>query len=45
MPEQTLIVSPGPGACSVRTARGEVLEAPADWVLLPPRDAALTRRV
>jgi hypothetical protein len=45
MPDQTRIVSPGPGARCVRTASGEVLHAPADWVLVPPGDAALTRRV
>jgi hypothetical protein len=42
---QTLIVSPGPNNRSVRTAGGQVLAAPAGWVLLPPGDAGLTRRV
>src|SRR3954454_17452075 len=45
MPTQTRIVTPGPGERSVRTAAGEVLTPPEDWVLLPPGDAALTRRV
>ncbi len=45
MPNQTRIVSPGPTDRSVRTAGGEVLHPPADWVLLPPGDATLTRRV
>ena len=45
MPHQTRTVSPGPGGRSVRTADGQVLTAPADWVLLPPGDAGLTRRV
>src|SRR5688500_6607019 len=45
MPEQTRVVSPGPDERSVRTATGEVLRPPAGWVLLPPGDAALTRRV
>jgi hypothetical protein len=36
---------PGPTPNSVRAADGRVLEAPSDWVLLPPGDAALTRRV
>ena len=45
MPDQTRIVSPGPGERQVRTAGGEVLSPPADWILLPPGDAALTRRV
>src|SRR5258706_2935592 len=42
---QTRIVSPGPSARAVRTAAGEVLLAPADWVLVPPGDAGLTRRI
>jgi hypothetical protein len=42
---ESLIVSPGPDAASVRTASGEVLRPPPDWVLLPPGDAAFTRRV
>ena len=41
----TRIVSPGPDERSVRTAKGEVLRVPEDWALLPPGDAALTRRV
>ncbi len=45
MSEQSLIVLPGPDARSVRTAQGVVLRPPPDWVLLPPGDAALTRRV
>jgi hypothetical protein len=45
MPIQTRIVAPGPGDRSVRTADGQVLHAPADWELLPPGDAGLTRRV
>lgn len=46
MPNQTRIVSPGPaGERSVRTADGLVLHAPADWVLVPPGDPGLTRRV
>lgn len=40
-----IIVSPGPSAATVRTSAGEVLEAAMDWELLPPGDAALTRRV
>ena len=42
---KSLVVSPGPDARSVRTGSGEVLRPPADWVLLPPGDAGLTRRV
>jgi hypothetical protein len=45
MPDQTRIVEPGPEANSVRTAAGAVLRPPVGWVLLPPGDAALTRRV
>ena len=37
--------TPGPSPRSVRAANGKVLTAPTDWVLLPPGDAALTRRV
>ena len=37
--------TPGPTPNTVRSAAGEVLTAPAGWVLLPPGDAALTRRV
>jgi hypothetical protein len=39
------IFSPGPTPTTVRTADGKVLTAPDDWVLFPPGDAALTRRV
>lgn len=45
MPNQTRIVSPGPADRTVRAADGQILRAPADWELLPPGDAALTRRV
>ena len=45
MPDQTRTVSPGPAPRSVRTAEGQILHPPADWVLLPPGDAGLTRRV
>jgi hypothetical protein len=37
--------APGPKPNTVRTADGKTLAAPAGWVLLPPGDAALTRRV
>jgi hypothetical protein len=45
MPNQTRIVSPGPSERAVRTADGQILEAPASWVLVPPGDPGLTRRV
>ena len=36
---------PGPTANTVRTSDGKILTVPENWVLLPPGDAALTRRV
>lgn len=38
-------VMPGPSPRTVRTAAGVVKTMPADWLLLPPGDAGLTRRV
>lgn len=43
MTKQTFM--PGPSPNTVRAADGQVLTAPEGWVLLPPGDAALTRRV
>src|SRR3954463_283417 len=40
-----MTVAPGPTPHTVRAADGHVLTAPEGWVLLPPGDAALTRRV
>lgn len=37
--------TPGPAPNSVRAADGRVLTVPEGWALLPPGDAALTRRV
>jgi hypothetical protein len=37
--------APGPTPDTVRAADGRVLTVPENWVLLPPGDAALTRRV
>lgn len=37
--------TPGPTSNTVRSANGEIHAVPAGWVLLPPGDAALTRRV
>lgn len=45
MPHETLIAAPGPEARTVRTADGRVLDVPAGWVLVPPGDPGLTRRV
>jgi hypothetical protein len=39
------IFTPGPTPSTVCAADGQVLTAPEGWVLLPPGDAALTRRV
>ena len=41
--ENTLL--PGPTPNTVRAADGKVITVPDGWVLLPPGDAALTRRV
>ena len=45
MPNQTRDVSPGGKERQVKTEQGELLDVPAGWVLLPPGDAALSRRV
>ena len=37
--------TPGPSPITVRAADGTILTAPDGWALLPPGDAALTRRV
>lgn len=44
MPDQHRDVAPGLNPRTVRTAQGQ-LRVPDDWELLPPGDAALTRRV
>lgn len=36
---------PGPTPTTVRTRSGKVLDVPEGWILLPPGDAGLTRRV
>jgi hypothetical protein len=41
----SIIFIPGPTPNAVRAADGKVLTAPQGWILLPPVDAALTRRV
>jgi hypothetical protein len=41
----TNIFTPGPTPNTVRTADCRILTAPKGWILLPPGDAALTRRV
>lgn len=45
MPEQSRELRPGPAPDRPKTAEGEVLQVPPGWALLPPGDAALTRRV
>lgn len=42
---ETLTGSPGPTERSVALPSGEVVTAPDGWVLLPPGDAGVTRRV
>jgi hypothetical protein len=39
------LFAPGPAPNTVRTADGKVTAVPDGWTLLPPGDAALTRRV
>jgi hypothetical protein len=39
------IFTPGPTPNTVRTTDGRILITPEGWILLPPGDAALTRRV
>jgi hypothetical protein len=41
----TSAYTPGPTPNTVRSAAGTILTAPEGWALLPPGDAALTRRV
>lgn len=45
MPTRIREVKPGRTTREVITTDGQTLVAPADWVLVPPGDAALTRRV
>src|SRR5947199_6823633 len=45
MTNSTMTYAPGPSPDTVRAADGKVLTVPDGWVLLPPGDAALTRRV
>ncbi len=39
------VFAPGPRPATVADAQGNVLTVPAGWILLPPGDAAHTRRV
>lgn len=44
-PDESRVVSPGSAERVIRTADGQELRVPDAWELLPPGDAALTRRV
>jgi hypothetical protein len=39
------VYGPGPDEASVRDLQGNILRVPAGWELVPPGDAALTRRI
>src|SRR6478609_6815872 len=45
MSAETLIAAPGPQGNTVRTADGRVVAVPDGWVLVPPGDPGLTRRI
>lgn len=45
MPDQSREVAPGPAARQVKTQSGALLTVPAHWVLVPPGDPGLTRRL
>lgn len=45
MPSQSRIAALGSDERTVYTSDGQILQVPQDWTLLPPGDAALTRRV
>src|SRR5580698_954786 len=44
MATESRTFTPGPAPNTVRAAEGKVLTVPDGWILLPPGDAALTRR-
>ena len=44
MTADTKTFTPGPTPNTVRAPDGTILAVPKDWILLPPGDAALTRR-
>jgi hypothetical protein len=41
----TTTFTPGPSPNTVRAADGKIVTIPEGWILLPPGDAALTRRI
>ncbi|MBB3207112.1 hypothetical protein FHS27_002931 [Rhodopirellula rubra] len=45
LPQQTLVVGPGPSDRTVCLPSGDVVAVPDAWSLLPPGDAGVTRRV
>ncbi len=45
MPDRIRTVSPTPHPRLVKDAQGQPLHVPPDWELLPPGDAAMTRRL
>ena len=45
MPTQTRTLSPGPSPTTFRAPDGALLSPPKDWIILPPGDPGLTRRV
>ncbi len=45
MPFSTLEVSPANNTRQVRDGKGNTLDVPDEWALLPPGDAALSRRI
>jgi len=45
MEDRSLVAAPGPGPRTVHTPDGKVLTVPDGWVLVPPGDPALTRRL
>jgi len=45
MSNQSRVVTPGPDDRSVITADRQVLRAPTEWMLVPPGDPGLTRRL
>ncbi|MGC6466067.1 MAG: DUF2293 domain-containing protein [Akkermansiaceae bacterium] len=45
MPHESMIVSPADEERMVLSSEGKKLQVPDDWALLPPGDAALSRRI
>ncbi len=42
---ESLVVTPGPSERQIRTDQSKVLSVPPSWILVPPGDPALTRRL